>query len=125
MNSRQFPSLSQCPLCQNETQLVGSHIIPKFFGRGKNFPHENCNTLAFTLFQQDGIIATHTLLGQFVILGFIKHSKNWEWKNTKLDRASGEIGKPFARPFIYGEWLAKMFAEFERISVEDWRARNS
>jgi hypothetical protein len=90
---------------------------------GKNFPHENCNALAFTLFQQDGIIATHTLLGQFIILGFIKHSKIWEWKNTKLERASGEIGKPFAIPLSYGEWLADMFAEFERISVEDWKAR--
>ena len=92
---------------------------------GKNFPHENCNALAFTLFQQDGIIATHALLGQFVMLGFIKHSKNWEWKNTKLDRASGEIGKPFAIPLIYGEWLADMFEEFERISAEDWKARKS
>jgi hypothetical protein len=24
---------------------------------------------------------------------------------------------------IYGEWLADMFAEFERLSVEDWKAR--
>jgi hypothetical protein len=79
--------------------------------------------LAFTLFQQDGIIATHTLLGQVIILGFIKHSKSWEWKGTKLDRASGKIGTPFAIPLIYGEWLADMFAEFERLSVEDWKKR--
>jgi len=266
MHSRQFPSLKQCPLCQHETQLVGSHIIPKFFGRelkkrsnsqtlvnvlnpqknprpqditkafllcrrcelliskvetefrnkimpanksllcpiaygdwmlkfavsiswrvltylkhapsysekevtsknlltflptllpeshteaenaletwrlfllgqvgdvreydqhfivlsGKNFPHENGNALAFTLFQRDGIIATHTLLGQFIILGFLKHSASWEWKNTKLDPVSGLIGVPFTIPLIYAEWLAAMFAECERISVEDWKTR--
>lgn len=90
---------------------------------GKNFPHENCNALAFTFFQQDGIIATHTLLGQFMVLGFIKHSKEWEWKNTKLDRVSGQIGIPFAIPLVYGTWLADKFAEIERVSVKDWERR--
>src|SRR5687768_7835641 len=33
MKSRQFPQLTECPLCQQEGQLVESHIIPKFFGR--------------------------------------------------------------------------------------------
>ena len=90
---------------------------------GKNFPHENCNALAFTLFQQDGIIATHTLLGQIIILGFIKHSESWEWKNTKLAPVFGEIGVPFVLPSIYSDWLADMFAQFESISVGDWKSR--
>jgi hypothetical protein len=90
---------------------------------GKNVPHENGNGLAFTLFQRDGIIATHTLLGQFIILGFLKHSASWEWKNTKLHPVSGLIGVPFTIPLIYGEWVAAMFAECERISVDDWKTR--
>ena len=182
MNSRNFPRLKECPLCQRDTQLVESHIMPKFFGRelkkrsnsqtlvyainpqknprpqdltkafllcrgcelliskvetefrNKVMPVDKShlcpiaygewmlkfavsiswqvltylkyapsyseqdvtskNLLGFTLFRRDGIIATHTLLGQIIILGFIKHSESWEWKNTKLDPVFGEIGVP-------------------------------
>ena len=90
---------------------------------GKNFPHEYCNTLAFTFFQKDGIIATHTLLGQLIVIGFIRQSENWKWKGTKIDAVCGHIGIPFTIPLIYGRWLADMFTVFENVSLEDWKQR--
>jgi hypothetical protein len=91
---------------------------------GKNFPNENCNALAFTIFQDDGIVATHALMAQFVILGFIKQSPEWEWKGTEIDPISGQIGLQQTIPQVYATWLAKMFEGLENVSVNDWKRRN-
>ena len=92
---------------------------------GKNFPNENCNALAFTIFQDEGIVATHALMGQFIILGFIKHSSAWKWKATDINSTSGKIGVRQTIPQAYATWLAKMLEEIERVSVDDWNRRNN
>lgn len=60
---------------------------------GQNSPRDNNASLSFTLFQADEMIATHTLLlGQLIILGFIRHSPRLEWKGTKINASGGQIG---------------------------------
>jgi len=90
---------------------------------GKNFPNENCNVLGFKIFQDDGMIATHTLMGQFIILGFIKHSSAWDWQDTKISSTSGQIGPQQTIPRAYAAWLKRLLAEIENVSVEDWKRR--
>jgi hypothetical protein len=90
---------------------------------GRNFPNENCNALAFTIFQDEGMIATHTLIGQFIILGFIRHSPAWDWQDTRIF-SEGQIGVQQAIPRAHAAWLEKMFAEIENVSVGDWTRRN-
>ncbi len=91
---------------------------------GKNFPYENCNALKFTILQDEGMIATHTLMLGFIILGFIRHSSAWDWEDTKIISTSGQIGVQQGIPPAYFAWLENMFAEIENASVEDWKRRN-
>lgn len=91
---------------------------------GRNFPHENCNAIGFTIFQDNGMIATHALIGQFIILGFIRQSRSWGWKGIEIDPISGQFGVQQTIPPAYARWLAALFAEIENVSVEDWNRRH-
>jgi hypothetical protein len=93
---------------------------------GQNSPRDKNASLSFTLFQADGMVATHTLLlGQMVILGFIRHSPRSKWKGTKLNASGGQIGVPITVPFVYWKWLSEMFAAFENVSLQHWKRRRS
>lgn len=70
------------------------------------------------------MIATNALMGQFIILDFIRHLSTWDWQNTKINLTSGQIGVQQTIPQAYAAWLKKMFAEIEDVSVDDWKRRN-
>lgn len=91
---------------------------------GQNSPRDNNASLSFTLFQADEMVATHTLLlGQLIILGFIRHSPELELKGTKINASGGQIGVPFTVPFFYWKWLSEMCTAFENVSLQDWKSR--
>ena len=92
---------------------------------GKNFPHENCNFVGFTIFQDNDVIATNAFLGQFAILGFIRDSSRSIWKGTEINPTSGRIGIQQKIPVAYADWLVKLLAEIENVSVEDWKHKHS
>lgn len=91
---------------------------------GKNFPYEYCNTATFTIFQDNGFIATVAIMGQFIVMGVIRNSSGLKWNNTEIHPTTGQIGIPQTIPQTFANWLAALFAEIENVSVEDWKRRH-
>ncbi|HMV48383.1 MAG TPA: hypothetical protein PLD20_10985 [Blastocatellia bacterium] len=106
---------------KNDIAPYNQHFIML---NGNNFPHENCNAIGFKIFQVNGMIATQALLGQFIILGFIRQDSGWEWKGTVIDPIAGQLGIQQTIPPAYANWLAGLFVEIENVSVEDWNRRH-
>lgn len=107
----------------NHQTTLPPHNQHFFMLNGKNFPHENCNALLFTTFADEEIVATHALMGQFIIMGIIVGDP-LSWKGTLIDPSVGTIGLQQTISQSYAGWLAKLFSEIENVSVEDWARRN-
>ncbi len=91
---------------------------------GKNFPHEYRNSVGYSLFQDEGEIATHAQMGPFIILGFIRPSAKRIWINTEINPTRGQIGIQQTIPDRYATWLKEQFQEIENVSLSDWKRRN-
>jgi len=87
---------------------------------GRTFPHENSNAVGFTIYQKNGVAATHVLLGQFIILGFIKSSSKYTWSESEIGSGGGLINVQVTIPEVYYDWLGSYFQALEDISLAEW-----
>jgi hypothetical protein len=87
---------------------------------GKNFPHEHNNAVGFTMFKDGELIVTNAFLFQFIILGLIKTSGKYTWKNTEIDSTKGWVGITQSIPKEYFDWLASHAKYIEEASTADW-----